>query len=171
MVNDVDSIYRATMTDLTFRGLKGVHVDLFDLEQATFTRTHLLQERYAAAGDVWHVVGTDLIESGKSELSFIHQIWEDGKRLWQEYQFAVVTRSGSNLDPGGSASRSQIDSIECRRIQRNHPGKAVPPRVDQFSCNPGSRQIYRTVRSISRKNSKQSYELRFARSASADRSG
>lgn len=99
MVNDVDSIYRATMTDLTFHGLKGVHVDLFDLEQATFTRTHLLQERYAGIGDVWHVVGTDLIESGKSELSFIHQIWEDGKRLWQEYQFAVVTRGGSSLDP------------------------------------------------------------------------
>ena len=99
MVNDVDSIYRATMTDLTFRGLKGVQVDLFDLEQATFTRTHLLQERFAERGDVWHVVGTDLIESGKNQQSFVHQAWEDGRRLWEEYRFAVVTRGGSGLDP------------------------------------------------------------------------
>src|SRR5262249_19495038 len=62
MVNDVESIYRAAMTDLTFRGLPRVRVELFDLEQSTFTRTHILQSMFGEQGELSHVVGTDLIE-------------------------------------------------------------------------------------------------------------
>ena len=42
------------------RLLPTCYVPLFDLEQATFTRTHQLHERYKPRGEVWHVVGADL---------------------------------------------------------------------------------------------------------------
>lgn len=98
LVNDVDSIYRATMIDLTFRGLRGVHVDLLDLEHSFFRRTHLLQEHFGEQGEIWHVVGTDLIEGGKAGRSFIHRVWERGAELWNQYNFAVVTRGGSKWE-------------------------------------------------------------------------
>lgn len=56
--NDVEAIHRATMVDLTFRNLKNVEVELFDLENATFTRTHHLEEKFSQEGELWHVIGT-----------------------------------------------------------------------------------------------------------------
>src|SRR3982751_986338 len=73
---DVEPVFRAAMADLAFRGIDGVEVDLFDLEQATFTRTHELDRRYAHRGELWHVVGSDLITGGAWGDSFIHRSWE-----------------------------------------------------------------------------------------------
>ena len=58
-------VYRAALADLAFGGMPRVVVDLFDLEQDTFTRNWDLQQRYAPLGEVWHVVGTDLVEGGR----------------------------------------------------------------------------------------------------------
>jgi nicotinate (nicotinamide) nucleotide adenylyltransferase len=91
--NDTDPLHRAAMTDIAFRDIPNVRVDLFDLEQQTFTRTHQLDEIYRAEGEVWHVVGTDLVLGGGSGKSRIHEAWDDADRLWQELQFAVVTRA------------------------------------------------------------------------------
>ena len=44
--NDIDPIHRAAMADMTFGGLPNVRVELFDLENATFTRTHKLNEMF-----------------------------------------------------------------------------------------------------------------------------
>src|SRR3954454_21375778 len=62
--NDVDPIHRAIMGDLTFRNLDRVRVELFDLEQSTFSRTHELDERFRAEGEPWHVVGSDITQGG-----------------------------------------------------------------------------------------------------------
>ena len=64
VTNDVPPIYRASMVDMTFRGLPGVQVDLFDLESRSFTRTHLLDEQYSDQGEVWHVIGADMLTGG-----------------------------------------------------------------------------------------------------------
>ena len=53
--NDVDPIHRAIMGDLTFRNLDRVRVELFDLEQLTFSKTHELDERFREDGEPWHV--------------------------------------------------------------------------------------------------------------------
>ncbi|MBL8152418.1 MAG: NAD(+)/NADH kinase [Blastocatellia bacterium] len=86
------------MADIAFRGIEKVSVELFDLEQATFTRTYQLQERYAERGDIWHVVGTDLIKDGKSGNSFIHKTWERGEYIWHNYKFVSITRRGIESD-------------------------------------------------------------------------
>jgi NAD+ kinase len=98
--NEVDPVYRAALADVAFGGVERVEVDLFDLEMATFTRTHALHERYRDRGEVWHVVGADLVAGGGEGRSFIHTHWERGPEIWRTLNFAVVTRPGHALGPG-----------------------------------------------------------------------
>jgi NAD+ kinase len=92
--NDVDSVHRAILNDLAFRGLDRVRLDLYDLEQSQFSRTHELEARYSPHGEVWHVVGTDLLQGGETGDSFVHRVWENGAEIWNNYRFAVVPRPG-----------------------------------------------------------------------------
>ena len=92
--NEVGTVARAAMVDVTFRNLPGVRVDLFDLEQATFTRTHRLEEIYRDEGEVWHVVGTDLTEPGEDGRSFIQRSWVKGEEIWGSLRFAIFVRPG-----------------------------------------------------------------------------
>ena len=96
---DIDPIYRAALVDLAFRDLPKVEIDNSDLEHAVFTRTHELQARFEHLGDLWHVIGADLAAGGAKGESFIHRVWQDGPRLWQELNFIVVQRPGYELAP------------------------------------------------------------------------
>src|SRR5687767_11797997 len=98
--SDVDPVYRAALSDVAFRNMDRVEVDLFDLEQATFTRTHELHERYRPRGEVWHVVGADLLTGGAQSKSFVQTTWERGPELWKSLNFAVLKRPGHELGPG-----------------------------------------------------------------------
>ncbi|HSI65107.1 MAG TPA: NAD(+)/NADH kinase [Candidatus Saccharimonadia bacterium] len=97
-VNSVPSVFRAALCDLTFGCLEGAEVDLFDLEQDTFTRNHALEDRYSPEAEVWHVVGADWIEGGARKQSAIHTGWEMGPELWERSRFAILTRPGHALD-------------------------------------------------------------------------
>src|SRR5215813_15537488 len=110
--NDVDPVYRATMVDLAFGDLPKVEVCLDDLEQNQFTRTHDLQARYEHRGEIWHVIGSDLIAGGGEEKSFIHRIWQDGPALWKSLNFLVVTRPGFEVTPADLPPRHQLLPLE-----------------------------------------------------------
>lgn len=97
VTNSVPPIFRAALADNTFGGMRRVVVDLFDLEQNVFARNHELQSRFESTGQVWHVVGTDLISGGGKGKSAIQRTWKQGRRLWAEARFAVVTRPGFPL--------------------------------------------------------------------------
>ena len=94
VTNSVPPIFRAALTDITFGGLRRVIVDLFDLENNEFARNCDLQARFEASGEVWHVVGTDLVAGGARGKSAIQQTWKNGRKLWQSARFAVFTRPG-----------------------------------------------------------------------------
>jgi NAD+ kinase len=94
VTNSVPAVFRAALADITFGDLAGVEVDLFDLERDVFTRAVHLQERYADRGEVWHVVGTDLIKGGASGDSEIQRSWERGAWLWENARFLVLDRPG-----------------------------------------------------------------------------
>lgn len=139
--NDVEPIHRATMADLTFQGIPNVTVELFDLENATFTKTHELQEIFADRGEIWHVVGTDLIQKGDTEASFIQRVWERGLALWQQSHFVVITRQGFecqkvalpphhrliDLNFAGSSS-----TIRERIFRRESIAGLVTPEVESY---------------------------------------
>jgi len=97
--NILPPVYRAALADMAFEGLPKVEVDLFDLEQDRFTRSHELDRRYAPRGEVWHVVGVDLTKGGARGEAEIQRFWEHGERLWNTARFVVLSRPGHAFDP------------------------------------------------------------------------
>lgn len=98
ITNDVEPNYRAAMVEMTFRDLPKVKVELFDLENDTFTRTHELDAFYKEKGETWHIVGTDLVIGGGKGESQIQKSWFKGKDLWDSAHFIVVKRPGIAFD-------------------------------------------------------------------------
>ncbi|MBE7495525.1 MAG: NAD(+)/NADH kinase [Verrucomicrobiaceae bacterium] len=99
VTDSVPPVYRATLADIVFSGIPGVHVDLSDFERETFSRNHELQTRFEVEHEVWHVVGADLIAGGAQGASAIQRTWARGTELWQSARFAVLHRPGFPLDP------------------------------------------------------------------------
>lgn len=95
---DADPIYRAAMIDMAFRDIPKTRVELFDMESTTFMRTIDLDKKFKSEGEVWHLVGGDLIKGGTTGQSEIQQQWKEGAKLWKEARFVVVTRAGIELD-------------------------------------------------------------------------
>jgi NAD+ kinase len=149
VTNDVEPIFRAAMVDMTFQGLPGVRVELFDLESSTFTRTHELDRMFSSRGEVWHVVGADLIKRGSKSGSFIHREWEQGERLWKQARFAVLTRPGFTLDPDDLPPSHRVfeirnegsSSLIRERVFQHKPIEGmVLPRVERYIA---SHKLYR----------------------------
>lgn len=106
--NDVEPVHRAAMCDLAFQGIRNTEVDLFDLEHETFTRTQDLDKRYQDEGEVWHVVGADLVKGGKDGQSPIQRDWRCGEELWRELRFAVIPRQGYPILPEDLPPKHQV---------------------------------------------------------------
>lgn len=87
--------HRAALVDLSFSGISPkVVVDLFDLEEKNWTPTNQLIHKYEKRGEVWFVVGMDLVVPGDDGLSVILRKWEDGELLWNSTRFVIVEREG-----------------------------------------------------------------------------
>ncbi len=110
--NEVEPYHRAAMVDMGFAGLDHVRVELFDLEQKTFTRTSDLERMFADQGEIWHVVGADLIRGGQRGESEIQTQWRDGRRLWNESRFAIMCRPGFELAPADLPPHHQLFAID-----------------------------------------------------------
>jgi NAD+ kinase len=140
-VGDVPAVFRAALCDITFGGMDRVVVDLFDLENDSFTRNHALEERYAPQGDVWHVVGADWLTGGAEGASSIHTGWEKGPELWQRSGFAVLTRPGHKLEPKDLPPRHELldleldeSSTEIRELilHGHNAGRMLAPRAQRY---------------------------------------
>lgn len=141
--NDVDPIHRAIMNDIAFRGLDRVRLELFDLEHSTFTKTHELDEMFSPEGEVWHVVGSDLVRGGGDGASFVHNVWENGGELWNTLKFAVVPRRGfehadADLPPNSTVVpvESDIDgssfAVRDKAFHREKLDGLVTPEVASY---------------------------------------
>lgn len=136
--NETTPLFRAAMADLAFGDIPGCRVDLFDLEQSTFTRSIDLEQRYADSGEVFHVVGGDLVAGGANGNSPIQREWHRGAELWQTGRFLVVTRPGCRLSPEDLPPRHELlelaetgsssDVRERLRDQRA-AGDLLPPKI------------------------------------------
>ena len=110
--NLLPPVFRAAMADMAFGGMSKVEIDLFDLEQAHFTRSHALDARYASRGEVWHVVGTDLVKGGARGQSEIQRSWEKGSELWQRARFVVLKRPGHRYDPADLPPQHEVIELD-----------------------------------------------------------
>ncbi len=94
---------RSEMARLAFDSIPKVRLDLYDMENDTYTPTYLLQERYEKEfpeAEIWHVVGGDIVVHGGANESEIHRVWKHGKDIWNELNFAVIHRPGYELKTG-----------------------------------------------------------------------
>ncbi len=107
-VNDVEPWHRAALTDIAFRGVPKVEVDLFDLELASFTTNDLFEERYGHLGEVWHVVGSDLCTGPMA----IRSSWVRGHEMWRDLQFCVVARHGFELSADETPPKSIVVQLD-----------------------------------------------------------
>lgn len=114
VANDVEPIFRAAMVDMTFRDIPNVRVELFDLENNTFTRTHTLDEIYSKDAEVWHIIGTDLILGGQRGESPIQKTWLKGQELWNKGRFLVVKRPGIAFEPRDLPPKNVVIEAERR---------------------------------------------------------
>jgi NAD kinase/nicotinic acid mononucleotide adenylyltransferase len=89
ITDDISPIHRAAMGYLAFANRPKVRFVTTDLERDHFTRTHTLVEQYSKEGEVWVVVGDDLIQGGGKGEAYIQRVWENGVELWQNAKFAV----------------------------------------------------------------------------------
>ncbi|MCS6885898.1 MAG: NAD(+)/NADH kinase [Acidobacteriota bacterium] len=106
--NEIAPHHRAAMVDLTFQSIDRVRVELFDLEQSSFTRTHKLQEIFADRGQIWHVVGSDLVCNGRNKKSFIHLVWELSDYIWENFNFVVIKRKDFDFTPEDLPPHSRL---------------------------------------------------------------
>ena len=141
VTNDVDPVYRAAMVDMTFRGIPGVRVELFDLESRTFTRQVALEEQHRTRGEVYHVIGSDLLQGGREGKSPIQREWFQGQKVWNEFRFAVLERPGYPLDPADLPPRQRVFDLSIpgasceirdRVFHRQEVGERVTPEVRRF---------------------------------------
>jgi NAD+ kinase len=86
------------MVGQTFSDLHHVELNMNDLVLDSFTPTWLWNETYEKIGEVWHVVGPDLIEGGANGQAEIQRTWEKGKEIWNSLNFAVVVPANCGLD-------------------------------------------------------------------------
>jgi NAD+ kinase len=139
--NDVEPWHRAALTDITFRGLPKVEVDLFDLESASFTPNDVLQMRYQDLGEIWHVVGSDLTAGGGSRQSAIHLNWDNGEQMWEGLNFCVVSRDGYSADEADLPPRHAVVSLPASEC-----GPSAEIRTQIFLRQPYAEQVMPEVR-------------------------
>jgi NAD kinase/nicotinic acid mononucleotide adenylyltransferase len=139
--SDLDPIHRAALVDIAFRDLERVYVDLSDLENATYTRSHELERRYADKGTVWHVVTADFVRGGGEGKATIQREWERGGELWQQSHFAIIKPQGTELAAGDLPPQKRLIEVESDGqgldlrtgvFQRHDLDTLLPPGVSAY---------------------------------------
>src|SRR3989338_4320715 len=151
--NEIKAIHRAVMTDLAFGHIAdNIEIELFDLENSTFTTNYEFEQKYKKEGEVWHVVGSDLVKGGAKSESEIQKHWHHGKVLWRNANFAVVLRDDYKIDKKDLPPHCiKIDtgisgtSTEIRNKNFNHHSLygLVVPQVQEYI---GRHNLYRGTR-------------------------
>jgi len=141
ITHDTIPIHRAVMTDMTFRGLPRVRVELFDLEADHFTPPSGLEECFRHEGDISHVVAAEFVKGGRNDESAIQQKWTEGRELWENAKFIVLRQEGEEFDERDLPPRSQVldvprydptGTIRNRVFQRESIEGLVVPEVASY---------------------------------------
>ena len=88
------------MMELAFDSVikDGAEINYFDLSNNIYTRTIDLYNRFKNLGDIWIVIGADIICGDKPEDSEIQKEWKEGKWIWDNLNFAVLERDGFKIN-------------------------------------------------------------------------
>lgn len=153
IVSDTPPEYRAAMADLAFKGIQGVSVELFSLEDQSEPLTADIENRFSHLGELHYVVPMEFIRGGNR--CSIRTAWDRGEWLWDNAKF-VILRQGNEPIPEAlpknhtmlqvgpylpaSAIRGRIynqESVEewlstevYRYVKRHGLYRSLPPRTE-----------------------------------------
>ena len=89
-------------------------------------------------GEVWHIVGTDLIHGGHLGDSEIQRSWKLGPKIWTDLQFGIILR-GEPIDTRDLPPRSRImyemgkgSSTDVRN--KILAGESIAKEVPRYVC-------------------------------------
>jgi nicotinate (nicotinamide) nucleotide adenylyltransferase len=143
----VDIDLRKQMLEATFGAIPGVEIDYYDLDRPEFTRTReldiIMKNKYG--NELWHAVGTDLIQGGSRGQSEIHQAWHHGLELWQSLKFAVITRVDVPASPADFPQQTEL-------VQVDVPGSSTEIRKRILAGKPISNMVVPAVELLITKN-------------------
>lgn len=108
----IASRHRANMARMAFGNLSKMRIDFLDLKKNIFRRTHELEDCYKNDGELWHVVGGDIIARGREGQSIIHRVWEKGPEMWKKLRFAVFPREGIQFSIADLPPKNEIYYLE-----------------------------------------------------------
>jgi len=100
-VNAMLPVHRRAMAELAFGDLgERVVLDFSDLDAGKFTPSYKLIEEVPSDVMPWLVVGSDLIQGGRSGESPIQREWQQGEKLWRTAYFVITEREGYLIQKG-----------------------------------------------------------------------
>ena len=108
----IDPKLRSAMCEVTFDGMPGVELDLFDVASKEYTRSYDLYQRYRSRGDPWLIVGADLVRGGATGESPIQKTWYRGQELWNDCNFLIIPRPGFAISKDDLPPHSEIVKLE-----------------------------------------------------------
>jgi nicotinate (nicotinamide) nucleotide adenylyltransferase len=93
----VSDFHRLRLCQLAFNGIQ---IYPNDLVLNKFTPLIALDNFYQDMdpGNVYHVIGSDLIQNGATGNSEIQKTWKHGEHIWNMLRYIVVTRAGYPLN-------------------------------------------------------------------------
>lgn len=103
---------RKELVRLNFSGISGIEFNFSDLNKGVFTPTWAIEEYYRRQGEVWHIVGPDLIKGGKKGIAEIQTSWQRGDYLWSNLNFAVILPSNCEIADGDLPPNNFIIRME-----------------------------------------------------------
>lgn len=145
-VEYIEPHHRQIMVELTFKNLLKVKLDFSDINESQFTPTWNLQKRFEKQGNIFHLVGTDLLKGGAQGKSEIQTKWYRGQDVWQKLNFIIITRSGYPITSNDLPLKSQLfktnisgSSSEIRRylILGKPITGLVTNEVEEYICKHG----------------------------------
>ncbi len=112
--NIIAPVHRKNMLEIALSNVEGVEVDYYDIDYDTYTPTYLLQKRYEDRfldGEIWHIVGGDIIEGGQNGVSEIQRVWTRGDEIWQNLNFLILQRPGYHVSRNDLPPHSRLVGI------------------------------------------------------------
>ena len=88
--------HRKSLISLNFGDIQNLEIDFRNLDFSTFTSTYKLNEIYKDKGEIWHILGEDLIASAPGKQSPFMRKWYQAEYVWNNFNFIIVKRKEAN---------------------------------------------------------------------------
>ena len=92
--NMVSSDKRREMIELAFSNIPGCIINNLNLDLNIFTSNYRYEKIFGCLGELWHVIGSDLMVNAHKKESLIQKKWENGEWIFNNLNFVVIKRPG-----------------------------------------------------------------------------